>query len=505
MRIVKKPIVLAILDGWGYREAAPDNGLSCAQTPTLDSLFSKYPYSLLQASEHFVGLPSEQMGNSEVGHMNIGGGRIISQDFPRIDLSIEQGTLFSQPVLVDFIKKLKASGGTCHLIGLLSSGGVHSHQNHISVLANTLKEQGIPVVLHAFLDGRDTPPCSARTFIEEFKGCSDIPFATVGGRYYGMDRDKRWERVEKAYESIVKGKGPRATTVENVIEQAYAGGITDEFVEPTVLSSYQGMKKGDGVLMANFRADRARQLAAALVAPTFQGFTRSHTIEFAATASLTEYTPALLAYMPAIFEKQEVNEGLGEILAKNHLKQLRIAETEKYAHVTFFFNGGREEPFEGEERILIPSPAVATYDLQPEMSAFILTENLIEHLSTVDVVVVNYANLDMVGHSGNQQAVQKAAEALDQCIKKLVEAVINLGGILFLTADHGNAEMMWDPENHSPHTAHTCNPVPFLGVNLPLSVKGLKNGKLCDIAPTILALLNITPPAVMTGKSLLEG
>lgn len=502
---VKKPIVLAILDGWGYREAADDNAISCANAPTFQGLFSKYPYSLLEASEHFVGLPHQQMGNSEVGHMTIGSGRILMQELPRIDQAIAQNTLEQQPTFKHLVKTVQEKQGACHLIGLLSNGGVHSHYQHIIALTKLLLSRGIPVILHAFLDGRDTAPCCAESFITEVQAqVPDVVFGTVGGRFYGMDRDQRWERIEKAYKAMVEAEGPKMPDPKTVIKNAYDQNITDEFIDPTVIADYKGMQANDGVLMVNFRADRARQLAAALVDPDFKGFARSRTVQFSVAASLTEYTSDLAKFMSVVFEKEPTNQSLGEILADHGLKQLRIAETEKYAHVTFFFNGGREIPFVNESRVLIPSPKVATYDLQPEMSAFVLTEQLLKQLETVDVVIVNYANLDMVGHSGNQQAVQKAVEALDICLRQLIDAVIHLDGVLLLTADHGNAEQMWDNIHQSPHTAHTCNPVPFVGINLPQSFKLTQKGQLCDIAPTILQLLNITPPIVMTGTSLFK-
>ena len=502
-----KAVVLCILDGWGHRENGPDNAIVHAKTPHWDALITNSPHTLLEASELDVGLPEGQMGNSEVGHMNIGAGRVILQDLPRIDGAITHHTLKDLPDLKDFIKTLQKTRGACHLLGLLSAGGVHSHERHIKALAAIIANQGIPVALHMFLDGRDTPPKSAEAylssllkFIKEHPG---VTLATIGGRYYGMDRDKRWDRIQKAYETIVEGK-PHTKDALFYLQQSYKEGVTDEFVIPTSIGSYNGMKDGDGLLMANFRADRARQILTALLDPNFQNFNRALSINFSTALGLTEYSETLSTWMKTLFPPSPLNNVLGEIISKDGLKQLRIAETEKYAHVTFFFNGGREEVFPGEDRILIPSPQVATYDLKPEMSAYELTDRLVEAIDSQQyaLIVVNYANTDMVGHTGNFEAAQKAVEAVDKCLGRLKNAVEQNDACLLITADHGNAEMMYDEILHSPHTAHTLNPVPFVMFHGPQAT--LHPGKLSDIAPTVLQILNLPIPPSMSGNSLLE-
>lgn len=504
------PVVLCILDGWGHRADRADNGILQARTPSWDRILASSPHALLQASELFVGLPKGQMGNSEVGHMNIGAGRVVLQDLPRIDQAIADGSLAANKQLAAFGAKLKKSGGTAHLIGLLSPGGVHSHQDHIAALAGMLAKAGVRVAVHAFLDGRDTPPRSAAEYLAKFladvRGNDTVELATVSGRYYAMDRDKRWDRVEKAYAALVEGRGETAETGRAAIDRAYAAGQSDEFVLPTVISGYSGMKDGDGVICANFRADRVREILAALLDPAFAGFPRSRIVHFAAAAGLTEYSAELNPLLATLFPPEELGETFGEIVAHAGLHQLRIAETEKYAHVTFFFNGGQEAQFPGEERILVPSPKVATYDLQPEMSAPELTDRLVEAIGSgrFDVVVVNYANTDMVGHSGDLAAAIKAVEAVDACLGRLAAAVESAGGALLVTADHGNAEMMRDPRTGQPHTAHTTNPVPVVLFNAPQGVLGLEDGRLADIAPTLLAVLGLAQPAAMTGRSLLR-
>ncbi len=501
-----KTVVLCILDGWGHRENGADNAIARAQTPHWDDLINQSPHTLLEASELNVGLPEGQMGNSEVGHMNIGAGRLILQDLPRIDEAIRDHTIEELPPLKDFIKTLKESKGTCHLLGLLSPGGIHSHETHIKALATILADQGIPVAIHAFLDGRDTPPQSAGAYLSSLltfiKDYPLITLATIGGRYYGMDRDKRWDRVEKAYDTMVEGT-PHQEDALTYLHQSYEDGITDEFILPTALGSYSGMKDGDGLLMANFRSDRARQILTALLDPKFQELKKSRPLHFSAALGLTEYSETLNVWIKTLFSSATPQDVLGEVIASQKLKQLRIAETEKYAHVTFFFNGGREEPFPGEDRILIPSPSVATYDLQPEMSAYELTDRLDEAIESQKyaLIVVNYANTDMVGHTGDFEATRKAVEAVDICLGHIKTAVKKSGACLLITADHGNAEVMYDETLHSPHTAHTLNPVPFVLFNGPQVV--LHPGKLSDIAPTILQILGINKPPFMTGISLL--
>lgn len=502
-----KSVVLCILDGWGHRDNGADNAIALAKTPHWDALLEQSSHTLLEASELNVGLPEGQMGNSEVGHMNIGSGRLILQDLPRIDKAITNHTLEQESALKDFIKTLKDTKGTCHLLGLLSPGGIHSHLHHIQALAGILSDQGIPVAIHAFLDGRDTPPQSAESYLSSLlafiKSHPLVSLATVGGRYYGMDRDKRWERIEKAYQAIVEGT-PKAHDALDYLHESYKTGLTDEFVLPTALAPYSGMKEGDGLLMANFRADRARQILTALLDPEFQDFKRSRQVHFSTALGLTEYSEILNKWMATVFPPTPIQDSLGEIISKKGWKQLRIAETEKYAHVTFFFNGGREDSFSGEDRILIPSPKVATYDLKPEMSAYELTDQLVDAIESEQyaLIVANYANTDMVGHTGNFEAARQAVQAVDLCLGRIKAAVEETATCLILTADHGNAEVMVDEHLHSPHTAHTLNPVPFVLFHGPQ--EKLREGKLCDIAPTILQLLNLPQPSSMTGESLLE-
>jgi 2,3-bisphosphoglycerate-independent phosphoglycerate mutase len=505
-----RPVVLCILDGWGNRSDTRDNAVLGARTPVFDRLVATCPQGLINASELYVGLPSGQMGNSEVGHMNIGAGRVVMQDLPRIDQAIADGSLADNPAMLDFVDRLKRSAGTCHLLGLMSPGGVHSHQNHLAALANIVASHGVPVRVHAFLDGRDTPPQSARGYLQEFtaqleKG-RDIRIATVSGRFYGMDRDKRWDRVEKAYACLVDAAGERAPTADAAVARGYGAGKTDEFVLPTVIEAYAGMRDGDGVLMGNFRADRAREILTALLDSMFDGFKRGRIVRFAAALGLVEYSTALNQLLATLFANEPIAMGLGETVARAGLKQLRIAETEKYAHVTFFLNGGEERVFDGEERILIPSPKVATYDLQPEMSAPEVTDRLVEAIDQgrFDLIIVNYANADQVGHSGNFAAAVKAVEAVDECLGRVTDAVTRAGGVMLVTADHGNVEQMFDYETGQVHTQHTLNPVPALLINAPPAVLSLADGRLADIAPTLLSLMGIEQPATMTGRSLLQ-
>ena len=505
-----KPVLLCILDGWGESDVREHNAIAQAHTPNYDRLRAQFPFGLLDASEGNVGLPSGQMGNSEVGHMNIGAGRIVLQDLPRIDAAIADGSLAKNAALQTYIAALKNSGGTAHLLGLLSDGGVHSHQSHIIALANIIAAAGIPVAIHTFLDGRDVSPKSALTYLATVQQAlqGNARIATVSGRYYAMDRDNRWERVGKAYDALVAAKGEKAADWNAAVEQSYAANVTDEFVLPTVLGDYAGMKDGDGVLMVNFRADRARQLLHALIDPNFTSFERSPKISFTATLGMVEYSEALNALIPAAFAAQTCENNLGEIVAKAGMKQLRIAETEKYAHVTFFFNGGSEEPYANEDRILVPSPKVATYDLQPEMSASTVTDKLVEAITsgTYDFIVVNYANTDMVGHSGDIDAAMKAVAAVDVCVGRLADAIAQTGGAMMITADHGNAECLHDDDSGQAHTAHTLNPVPciLIGERFKNAPKDLGNGILADIAPTLCALLELPIPAEMTGRNLLS-
>ena len=498
-----KPVVLCILDGWGDAPDSESNAIARARTPHWDRMQAECPRARLDASEHHVGLPDGQMGNSEVGHMNLGAGRVVLQDLPRIDAAIADGSLARHPDLVAFIERLRDSGGTAHIAGLMSPGGVHSHQDQIAALARYLGEAGIPVCVHALLDGRDTPPSSAREYLSDFAAASgDARIATVCGRYFAMDRDKRWDRVERAYRLWVDGEGDRADDPQQAVQRAYDGGTTDEFVEPTVIGDYAGMQDGDGLLMANFRADRAREILTALLDPGFDGFARTRRIEFGAALGLIEYADALNPFIPALFPAVDLEDVFGALLAAAGCRQLRIAETEKYAHVTFFFNGGREQVFDGEERILVPSPDVPTYDLKPEMSAVEVTDKLVEAVASgrFDFILVNYANTDMVGHTGNFDAAVKAVEAVDACLGRLRDAVSDAGGALLVTADHGNAEMMTDARAGTPHTAHTRNLVPVV---LAGASGTLRDGRLADVAPTLLTLLNLPQPDAMGGQSLL--
>jgi 2,3-bisphosphoglycerate-independent phosphoglycerate mutase len=503
-----RPVVLCILDGWGERPDAPDNAIERAETPVWHKLLRRWPHAHLDASEHYVGLPDGQMGNSEVGHTNLGAGRVVLQDLPRIDKAIAEGRLAGMPALEEFIAKLKASGGTAHVLGLISPGGVHSHQHQIAALAGIVADAGVKVAVHAFLDGRDTPPKSAPGYLKQFAADTegrDVRVATVSGRYYAMDRDKRWDRVEKAYRALTAAEGEHADDPAKAVETAYGRGESDEFIKPSAVGDYRGMRDGDGLLFANFRADRIREIAGALVDPDFSGFARDRAIAFATALGLTEYSEELNRFLATLFPPIDLSETFGEVVAEAGLKQLRIAETEKYAHVTFFFNGGRETVFPGEERILVPSPQIATYDKQPEMSAPEVTDQVVAAIRSgrFDAVVLNYANTDMVGHTGDLAAAIKAVEAVDRCLGRLVAAVEGEGGTLVITADHGNAEMMRDPETGEPHTAHTLNPVPFIVVNPPQAISRIENGRLADVAPTLLDIMGLEQPAAMTGHSLL--
>lgn len=506
------PLVLAILDGWGHREEIAHNAIHAARTPNWDALWQNYPTALLDASELEVGLPMGQMGNSEVGHMNIGAGRVILQDLPRIDAAIEDGTLAQHPLLSTLCEMQKGSSRPVHLLGLLSDGGVHAHQMHLETLATLLSEGGVEVRLHAFLDGRDTPPKSAEAYLRRwelrFADNPRVRIATLCGRYYAMDRDKRWDRVQLAYQAIADGVGPHFASAQEALNAMYAKGVTDEFVLPSVIGDYHGTMHGDALLMGNFRADRAREILHALVDTNFSAFPRLGLTEYSTVVGMVAYSKELSVFMLALFPQKLPSQTFGEIIAHAGLKQLRIAETEKYAHVTFFFNGGREEPFPGEDRILVPSPSVATYDLVPEMSAPEVTNRLVSVIrdGLYDVIIVNYANTDMVGHTGDLKAAVAAVEAVDHCLGRLWEAVQDQGGVLMITADHGNAEMMLDESTAQAHTAHTLNKVPLVlaGDDFKGIKSVLRHGRLADIAPTMLALLGLPQPAVMTGISLLQ-
>ncbi len=505
-----RPVVLCILDGWGAREPAPDNAIALADTPCLDRLIASRPHALIDASELEVGLPSGQMGNSEVGHMNLGAGRVVMQDLPRIDAALADGSLAGSPVLADFVAKVKAANGRAqgrvHLAGLLSPGGVHSHQDQMAGLAEILRAEGLEVLVHAFLDGRDTPPKSAGPFIADFEAKTAAPIATLCGRFFAMDRDRNWDRVSRAYSCLVGAEGERAVDTKAALEQAYARGESDEFVSPTAIGDYAGMADGDGLIMANFRADRAREILTTLLDPAFDGFPRGALPAFSAAMGMVEYSSEHNAFLSTLFPPETLEDTLGACIAERGWHQLRIAETEKYAHVTFFFNGGQEAVFPGEERILVPSPKVATYDLKPEMSAIEVTDKLVEAIGSgrFDLIIVNYANGDMVGHTGNLEAAIQAAACVDSCVARLEEAVSAAGGALLVTADHGNAERMSDAATGQAHTAHTMNRVPAILAVAPRRFDSLHDGRLADVAPTLLELLGLPQPAAMTGRSLLQ-
>jgi 2,3-bisphosphoglycerate-independent phosphoglycerate mutase len=503
------PVVLLILDGWGHREDPTDNALAQARLPNWDALVQGCPHTLIHTEGRHVGLPDGQMGNSEVGHMNLGAGRIVYQDLTRVDAAIEDGSFFDNAELRTACEAARAANATLHVMGLLSPGGVHSHEAHIFAMLEMAHRLGVPkVAVHAFLDGRDTPPRSAEPSLRALQQVCDrlgnARIATVGGRYFAMDRDKRWDRVHRAFDAIVEARAAHgATDALAALEAAYARDENDEFVAPTVLDGYTGMHDGDAVVFMNFRADRARQLTAAFVSPGFDGFDARHP-RLTRFVCLTEYDARLPA--PVAFAADDLRNTLGEVLAQHGLRQLRIAETEKYAHVTFFFSGGREDEYPGETRILVPSPQVATYDLQPEMSCPEVTAKLCAAIRSgaVDVAICNIANPDMVGHTGILSAAIKAAEAVDVAIGAIRAAVAERHGALLVTADHGNLEMMRDESTGQAHTAHTVGPVPFVYCG-PRAATLRAGGALRDVAPTILDLLAIDRPVEMTGTSLLEG
>lgn len=504
-----KPVVLCILDGWGDRAETENNAIAQANTPTWDRLVTSCPHARLNASEGEVGLPAGQMGNSEVGHMNLGAGRVVMQDLPRIDAAFSDGSFGANEAFQTMIARLRETNGTCHLLGLLSPGGVHSHQDHILNICRLLADERIPVAVHAFLDGRDTAPNSALGYMNRF--CADIAdldgvrVASVMGRFFSMDRDERWDRVEKAYRAIAEGVGDTFNDGGAAVAAGYNAGLSDEFVEPSVIDGYDGINDGDGLFMVNYRADRAREILSALVDPEFSAFARSRGVSFVSRLGMIEYSSDLNRFFDAVYSSMELKNTLGEIVSRAGMRQLRIAETEKYAHVTFFLNGGREDEYENEDRILVPSPKVKTYDLCPEMSAVEVTDNLVRVIDegVYDLIVVNFANGDMVGHTGILEAAIKAAETLDACLSRLEDVVCKAGGVMLVTADHGNCENMID-ETGGAHTQHTLNMVPILLVNPPQEVRGLKDGRLSDVAPTLLNLLGLEQPSEVTGRSLIE-
>lgn len=502
---VKRTVMLVILDGFGWREDSADNAVRLARTPRFSALWETCPHAFLATSGRDVGLPDGQMGNSEVGHLNIGAGRVVRQELVRIGDACADGSIAEAPAVRDLVDRLRQSGGTCHLMGLVSPGGVHSHQDHAVALAKALHAAGVLSVLHAYTDGRDTPPKSAaddlRRLLAELP--AGVSVGTVVGRFFVMDRDRRWERVSRGYATMAEADGPRFADPIQAIEAGYAQGQTDEFLSPSVIGGYAGMRDGDGILCFNFRADRVREILAALLDDGFDGFPRRRAIRFAAAVGMTRYSDALAPLMGAIFQADTLDDILGAVVARAGRKQLRMAETEKYPHVTYFLNGGQETPFAGEERILVPSPKVATYDLQPEMSAPELTDRAVEAIASgrFDLIVLNYANPDMVGHTGNLAAAIKAVETVDTGLGRLVDAIQRQGGTLLVTADHGNCETMRNPDTGEAHTAHTTNPVPVVLFG---SNAAIGNGRLADLAPTLLSLMGVPQLASMTGRSILR-
>ncbi len=508
----KKPVVLMILDGYGLNEKTEGNAVALANTPVMDRLMSEYPFVRGNASGMAVGLPDGQMGNSEVGHLNMGAGRIVYQELTRITKEIQDGEFFQNEALLNAMNNCKKNNSALHTFGLLSDGGVHSHITHLFGLLEMAKREGLSkVYVHAFLDGRDTAPTSGKDFMKELcdkmeeLGIGEV--ATVTGRYYAMDRDNRWDRVEKAYKAITQGEGVEAECPVKAIEDSYAADVTDEFVKPTVIikngAPVAMIQDGDSVVFFNFRPDRAREITRTFCADEFDGFERPERIK-TTYVCFTEYD-VTIPNKEIAFKKVSIENTFGEFLAAHHMTQARIAETEKYAHVTFFFNGGVEEPNEGEDRILVKSPKVATYDLKPEMSAYEVCENLTNAIRSgkYDVIIINFANPDMVGHTGIESAAIKAVEAVDECVGKAVEAVKETDGVLFICADHGNAEQLIDYETGEPFTAHTTNPVPFILVNADSSYKLREGGCLADIVPTLIEIMGLEQPKEMTGKSLL--
>ncbi|MFV0475538.1 MAG: 2,3-bisphosphoglycerate-independent phosphoglycerate mutase, partial [Pikeienuella sp.] len=488
-----RPVVLCILDGWGWREAQEANAPALARTPHYDALKAAQAPAMLACSGPDVGLPEGQMGNSEVGHMNIGAGRVVWMDLPKIDNAIADGSFRENAALRDFCAALKASGGTAHLMGLMSPGGVHAHQRHIAEAAKAVAAAGVPVALHLFTDGRDTPPKSAAGYLADFLadlgGAGRV--ATIAGRFHALDRDRRWERVGAAYDAAIRARGERADTAEAAIAAAHARGETDEFIAPTVIGDYQGARDGDGVLFLNFRADRARELLSALGDPDFDGFDVPDRPAFAAMAGMVDYSDRHKTYMTTLFPAEPIANTLGAWVAAAGRRQLRLAETEKYPHVTFFLNGGEEAPAAGEDRVMAPSPRVRTYDLKPEMAAAEVTDALVKGIGAgYDLIVVNYANPDMVGHTGDLSAAIRACEAVDEGLGRALAALKAADGAMIVTADHGNCEMMVDPASGGPHTAHTTTPVAaFLAGGGGASLAG--PGRLSDLAPTVLDLMGI--------------
>lgn len=500
-----KPVVLCILDGWGLRTDTSANAPALANTPNFDHIMATCPHAQLITHGPDVGLPTGQMGNSEVGHTNIGAGRIVAMDLGAIDLAIETGSFAQNPALLAFIETLIATGGTAHVMGVVSDGGVHGHISHILAALQALTAAGVPVALHAITDGRDVAPASAAKYLawlaEGMPKAARI--ATVIGRYWAMDRDNRWDRVELAYLAMAEGKGPREATALEAVAAASARGETDEFIAATMIGTFEGIKDGDGLFCLNFRADRAREILSALADPGFTAFATARRPKFAAALGMVDYSIAHNAFMTAAYPKQILENTLGEWVAAHGKSQFRLAETEKYPHVTFFLNGGREAPVAGEDRYMAPSPKVATYDLQPEMSAPEVTDHFVAAIEHgYDLIVANYANPDMVGHTGDLAAAIAACEAVDQGLGRVLSALKLAGGVMIVTADHGNCEMMVDPVTGGPHTSHTTNPVPVVLVGGPARAT-LRSGRLADLAPTLLHLMGLPSSPEMTGESLI--
>ena len=506
---MKKPVILMILDGFGVGLEAEKRGdaIKAAKKPNIDKLFAENPVTKIGASGLDVGLPDGQMGNSEVGHTNIGAGRIVYQELTRITKSIEDGEFFENEALLKAVDNAAQEGKALHIMGLLSNGGVHSHNTHMYAIVELAKKKGVKnVYVHAFLDGRDVPPTSGKDFVEEcankLKEIGLGKIATVMGRYYAMDRDNRWDRVEKAYSAMVYGEGNKACCPVKAVEESYANDVTDEFVVPTVCEENATVKPGDSIVFFNFRPDRAREITRTFVDPEFKGFERKNGFFPLTYVCMTQYD-ASMPNVEVAFKPQSLKNTIGEYISNKGMTQLRIAETEKYAHVTFFFNGGVEQPYKGEDRILVKSPAVATYDLQPEMSAYEVTDKLVAAIKTgkYDMIILNYANCDMVGHTGVFEAAVKAVEAVDECVGKVVTAIREMDGVALITADHGNADKMIDADG-SPFTAHTTNLVPFCVVGYPCELR--EGGRLADIAPTMLKIMGLPQPAEMTGESIIK-
>ena len=500
------PIVLCILDGWANNPDPANNAVKQAKTPNFDAIVDTCPTAELMTCGAFVGLPDGQMGNSEVGHTNIGAGRTVMQDLPRINTAVAQNTMIDIPLLQTTLNDLKSNGQALHLVGLISDGGVHAHQNHMAHMANLAHAQGITTYIHALTDGRDVAPKSAKTFIEQFtKSAPNAMIATITGRYFAMDRDNNWQRTQSAYDAIVNGMGDKGGNAQWVIDTCYQNKITDEFIPAHVLGDYKGTNQGDAIIMTNFRADRARQIMAAFADNTFDIFANNPN-QFSAIIGMTEYSDVLNTHTETLFPPENLNHVLGEVLSENKITQLRVAETEKYAHVTFFLNGGREDPFDGEDRILIPSPKVATYDLQPTMASIeignAVTNAILDKKHRV--IIVNFAAPDMVGHTGDLNAAITAVETVDTALGQIISALKSVNGNMIVTADHGNCDMMVNPDTGEPHTAHTLFPVPVCLVSYENTKYSIKNGRLADLAPTILELLGIDKPRDMNGQSLLH-